>query len=308
VSGSRYRFGLRLLAMPYVVGVSALVIVPALVTVAFAFMEFDGLSPAGFAGLETFRSVLAEPELHRAVGATLRFLLLAIPFRITGGLLLALLANGPGRLAATTRLAVYTPAVIPDPAVAVIWLWIVNPFYGPVGALVRAFGGTPGPILLDSGGALLTIAAIAAFAIGEGFLVMLAARREVSETLYDAARLEGATALARFRRITLPFLAPTLALLVARDLLTSMQAVLVPTLLLTRGGPLDATKTLPVLVFERGFVESYPGEGAAIAVLLLLGAVVAVLLVGAVLWLGPRWRRARRRKAFARSPGGPLLR
>jgi multiple sugar transport system permease protein len=78
--------------------------------------------------------------------------------------------------------------------------------------------------------------------------------------------------------VTLPLLAPVLGLLTARDLVVSLQVAMVPTLLLTRGGPLGATKTLPVLAYERAFRELELGDGAAIAVLLLLltGAVVAL--------------------------------
>lgn len=286
--GSRYARGLRALLIPYVAGVIALIVLPALVTVAYAFTDFDGFSPARFAGTETFRRVLADPELHQSLSATGLFLAIAIPLRVGGGLLLALLANGRSRLAGTLRIAVFTPAVVPDPATALVWLWIVNPFYGPVGAVVRALGGSPGPVLLDAWGARATIAAVSAFALGEGFLVTLAARREVSQTLYDAARVEGAGVWAQFRRITLPLLAPTLVLLLARDLLTSMQSALVPTLLLTRGGPLNATKTLPALVYERGFLESQLGEGSAQAVLLFLGG---IMLLAATFLMRRLWRR-----------------
>ncbi len=280
MSGTRYEHGLRLLAAPFVVGVVALVLVPAVVTSVYAFTDYDGFSPARWAGLATIRRVLADPELHTTLRATVAFLALALPLRVAGSLGLALLANGRGRLAGATRLAVYTPAVIPEPATALVWLWIVNPLYGPLGAVVRAFGGTPGPVLLDTWGARLTIVAVSAFALGEGFLVALAARREVSPTLYDAARVEGAGSWAQFRRVTLPLLSPTLSLLLARDLLTSMHAALVPTLLLTRGGPLGATKTLPALVYERGFRESELADGAVLALLLMLAGVT---LLGAAL-------------------------
>lgn len=291
VRRGHYNRGLRLLATPFVIGTVALVIVPAIVTIVFAFTRFDVFTPSGWEGLAQFRRVLADPELHQTLWASAAFLAIALPLRVGGGLLLALLANGRGKLAATTRLAVYTPAVIPEPATALVWLWIVNPFYGPLGAMVRLAGGTPGPVLLDTWGARMTIAAVSAFALGEGFLVSLAARREVSETLYDAARVEGAGPWAQFRRITFPLLAPTLALLLARDLLTSMQAALVPTLLLTRGGPLGATKTLPALVYERGFLETELGEGAALSVLLLLAGLV-LLSVALIVWWWSRRARA----------------
>jgi multiple sugar transport system permease protein len=280
-----YRRGALLLGAPFVVGALVLVVLPAVVSAGYAFTTYDGLSPAQWNGLGTFRDVLADPELHASLRATGWFLLLAVPLRVLGGLLLALLADGHGRLAGATRTAVFSPSVVPDPATALIWLWVVNPLYGPLSLVVDS------PVLIDTWGARLTIVALSVFGLGEGFLVTLAARRELPEELYELARVEGARGLARFRRVTLPLLAPVLLLLAGRDVLVSMTSALVPTLLLTRGGPLDATKTLPLLVYERGFREGDLGEGAALAVLtLVLGLAALALAWGAVRLLSGRGR------------------
>lgn len=283
-----YRTGLLLLLAPFLTGAVVLVLVPALVTSVFAFTRYDGLGPPELVGLDTFRGLLSYGQLRDSLGATALFLLLAVPLRIAGGLALALLMLRRERLAVPGRLASYTPSVLPDAVVALVLLWAVNPVYGPVAAVVRLAGGTPGPVLLDPWGARLVIVTAAVLALGEGFLVTLAARREVPEVLYDVARLEGARGAGLFRRVTLPALAPVLGLLSARDLVVSMQVTLVPVLLLTRGGPLGATTTLPALAYERGFRELEFGDAAAIGVLLLL-ATVAVVAVQAVLLR--RWTR-----------------
>lgn len=275
----RYQRGVLLLGAPFWLGAVLLVLGPAVVTAGYAFTTYDGLSPATFNGLDTFRTVLADPELHNSLRSTAVFLVLAVPLRILGGLLLALLADGRGRFGGATRTAVFAPAVIPDAATALIWLWVVNPLYGPLAAVLGIFGVHPGPLLLDSWNARLVIVALSVFALGEGFLVTLAARRELPQSLYDAAQVEGAHRFTQFRMVTLPMLTPVLLLLAARDVLVSMQNAMVPTLLLTRGGPLDATKTLPLLVYERGFREGDLGEGAALAVLTLLLGVAAFAIV-----------------------------
>ncbi len=275
----RYQRGVLLLGAPFWLGAVLLVLGPAIVTAGYAFTTYDGLSPATFNGLDTFRTVLADPELHNSLRSTAVFLVLAVPLRILGGLLLALLADGRGRFGGATRTAVFAPAVIPDAATALIWLWVVNPLYGPLAAVLGIFGVHPGPLLLDSWNARLVIVALSVFALGEGFLVTLAARRELPQSLYDAAQVEGAHRFTQFRMVTLPMLTPVLLLLAARDVLVSMQNAMVPTLLLTRGGPLDATKTLPLLVYERGFREGDLGEGAALAVLTLLLGVAAFAVV-----------------------------
>ena len=272
-----YRTGLWLLAAPFLVGATALVLVPAVLTAGFAFTSYDGLAPAEFVGLQTVRDLLGYSELQRSLAATAFFVALAVPLRVLGGLGLALLLHRRSRLATPGRIAAYVPSVLPDAATALVFLWLVNPVYGPLA------------VLLDRTGARLTIVAVAVFALGEGFLVTLAARREVPEVLYDVARLEGARGAGLFRRVTLPLLVPVLGLLAARDLVVSMQVTIVPVLLLTRGGPLGATKTLPVLVYERGFRELRFGDAAALALLLFLLTVVVVAVQHRLL---RRWNRA----------------
>ena len=273
-----YRTGLGLLLLPWLVGTVVLVLVPAVVTAGFAFTRYDGLGPPVFTGLQTYRDLLQYSELRAALISTAVLVAIAVPMRIVGGLLLALLLHRREPLVATGRVAAYAPSVVPDVATALVWLWIVNPVFGPLGLVASAVGLEAGPVLLDSTGARLTIVAISVFALGEGFLVLLAARRELPPVLYDVARLEGARGLAVFRRVTLPQLAPVLGLLTARDLVVSLQVVLVPTLLLTGGGPLAATKTLPLLAYERGFRELRFGDGAAIALLLLVLTALVVLV------------------------------
>ena len=283
-----YRTGLRLMLAPFLLGSLLLVVVPAVMTAGFAFTRYDGLAPADFVGWDTYRDLMDYPELRRSLTATAFFVALAVPLRVLGGLGLALLLHRrTARLGATGRVAAYVPTVLPDAATALIWLWVVNPVYGPLAVVLQV--GTGSPLLLDRWGARLTIVALAVFALGEGFLVTLAARREVPEVLYDVGRLEGARGVGLFRRVTLPMLAPVLGLLSARDLVVSMQVTVVPILLLTRGGPLGATKTLPFLVYERGFRELRFGDAAAIALLLF---VLTLLLVAVQYRLLRRWLRA----------------
>ena len=283
-----YSTGLHLLLAPFLAGALVLVLLPTLVTSVFAFTSYDGLSPPRFQGWETYRRLFAYAELQRSLLSTAVFVALAVPLRIAAGLALALLMHRRERLATVGRLASYAPSVLPDAAAALVVLWVINPAYGPVAVLVRLSGGTPGPLLLDPWGARLVIVGLAVVTVGEGFLVTLAARREVPEVLYDVARLEGARGIGLFSRVTLPALAPVLGLLSARDLVLSMQVTLVPVLLLTGGGPLSATTTLPVLAYERGFRELRFGDAAALGLFLLVSTLIVAGLQALLL---RRWTR-----------------
>ncbi|MDQ3932267.1 MAG: sugar ABC transporter permease [Actinomycetota bacterium] len=283
-----YHKGLLLLLAPFVVGSLLLVVLPAVASAWYALTSYDALSAPEFRGLGTLRGLFRSDEFADAVRTTAVMVAVAVPLRIGGALLLALFLNRRERLAAGARTAAFMPVVLPDAATALVWLWVVNPVYGPAGALARGLG-WEGPLLLDPWGARLTLVAVSSLALGEGFLVLLAARRELPDAVYDVARLEGASRGAVFQRVTLPLLAPVLGFLVARDLVMSLQVTLVPTLLLTNGGPLNATRTLPLFVYEQGFFELRLGEAAAAAVI-LFGA--TLVLVAVELLVLRRWLRA----------------
>lgn len=148
---SSYRRGVWALMAPFLIGSLALVLLPAVISAAFAFTRYDGLGAPSFVGLDVFRDLAGDKELRRALATTGIFLVIAVPLRIAGGLALALLLfrSEPGTRAG--RVGAYAPTVIPDAAMALVWLWIVNPFYGPVGVLARA-SGLDIPILLDTWG------------------------------------------------------------------------------------------------------------------------------------------------------------
>ena len=273
-----YRRGLRLLMAPYVLGAVLLVVLPAIASFAFAFTRFDGIGAPRFDGLDVFADLFASSEFHDSLRATAVIAAVAVPLRVVGAIAFAMLLHRSERLASPGRIAAFAPVVVPDAATALVWLWVVNPVYGPLGIAGRAMGFDAGPLLLDPWGARFVFIAVSVLALGEGFLVVLAARRELPGAVYDVARLEGAGAWQTFRRVTLPLLTPVVAFLVVRDTVASVQVPLVPTLVLTEGGPLNATKTLPVLVYEKGFAELRFGDAAAVA-MLMFGLALAVAAV-----------------------------
>lgn len=270
----------RLMLAPYVAGLVLLLALPAAVTFALSLTQYDLFSAPSFHGLENFRDLLHDPAFRAALPATLAFLALAVPLRVGGALALALLLHRRGRGAATGRAAVFLPTVVPDVAIALLWLFLVNPLYGPFAVLLAGVGLPFPDLLTDGSGALLLVVGMSAFAIGEGFVIALAVRRELPEELYELARVEGASAPFTFRRLTLPLMAPTLSLLACRDVALSLQFAFVPALLVTGGGPDRATTFLPLLVYRNAFENGRYGYAAAITVVafVLTLAIVATQL------------------------------
>jgi multiple sugar transport system permease protein len=169
------------------------------------------------------------------------------------------------------------PTIVPDAAYALAWLWILNPVYGPLNLLLGLLGSPQPAWLVDPTATRVGVVLMAAFQIGEGFVVLLAALKGIPGDLYDAAAVDGSTSSQTFRYLTLPLIAPWLVLLTLRDVVLSAQTTFAPAYLVTGGDPYYSTTFLPLLIFQTAFDRGRFGEAAAMTVLLLL--VVGAALV-----------------------------
>jgi multiple sugar transport system permease protein len=292
---------LALMLAPYLFGLVVLIALPALVTFALAFTEYDLLRSPNFVGLENFRD-LADDEVFRiALKNSLVFAAIAVPLRLAGALGLALLLHRRFTGVGTYRSAGVMPTVIPDIAYGLVWLWLFNPLYGPINLLLRwqgdspsttAWGVQPPQWLTHPNDARAAIIIMSLFTIGEGFVILLVTRQGLPTELYDLAALEDATAWGVFRRVTLPLMAPILLLLLARDTIFSLQWTFVPALIVTQGGPPPyATTYVPLFVYRNAFEYLRYGYAAA-------ATLAMFVLTALIVWL--QWRIVRRwRKGFA---------
>ena len=168
--------------------------------------------------------------------------------------------------------------MIPDTAYALVWLFLLNPLYGPINWLLGAVGIGPVSWFSDGDAAFAAIVLMTAFTIGESFIVALAARQELPAELYAVARLEGAGTWYVLRVVTLPLMAPVLLLLATRDVAVSLQATFTSVYLLTDGGPDRATLLLPIYSFDKGFEQFQYGYASAMMLVAFVGCLMLALL------------------------------
>lgn len=265
--------------LPYLLGALVLIVIPAGLTFYIAFHRYNGVSAPVFVGWENFNFLRYEPLFKIALINSLLYISEAVPLRILGALGLALLYSHPRRGVGLYRAAAYLPTAIPDAAYALMWLWVLNPLYGPLNGLLRAVG-LPAPgWLSDSAWALPAIILVSLLQIGEGFVILLVGLRHIPRETYDAAYVDGAGSWKSFWAITLPLLTPWLVLLIVRDVVLTFQNTFTPAYLMTRGGPYYATFFLPLLTYETAFDGLRFGQAAAIMVLIFLYTLLMVLFV-----------------------------
>jgi multiple sugar transport system permease protein len=283
-----YRLQVFLLLLPYLVGLGGLVALPALLSIPFAFTDYDAISPPVWVGLNNFREMFADRLFWNGVAVSLFFIALAVPLRVAGALLLAYLLHRPTIANRIHRVLVYLPTIMPDVAYALLWLYIFNPLYGPINWILPLFGVREEAWLIEPWPARFALVIMLLWPIGEGFILMMASLQDIPHELYECAQVDGAGGWQRFWQITLPLLTPTMLLLLFRDTVLSFQTTFVPTVVTMGGGkPHYATLVLPVYIWQNA--TEYQNYGYAAAMVWFMYAVTVAVIV--LQFLVVRWWR-----------------
>ncbi|HVK19877.1 MAG TPA: sugar ABC transporter permease [Actinokineospora sp.] len=279
---------LALMLAPFLIGLVLLVLGPALVTFALAFADYDLIGAVEWIGLANFVELANSTAFHAALSNSLSFAAIAVPLRLLLAFGLALLLFRRGPAVGTARTAVILPSAVPEVAYGLLWLWLLNPMYGPINQILRTFA-EPDSIpnwLTTPSDARAGIIVMSLFTIGETFIVLLIARRALPSEVYELAAIEGATGWYLLRRVTLPLMAPVLGLLLLRDTILSFQFSFVPALVVTEGGPPPYSTTyVPLFVYRNAFEYLRYGYAAAATLVMLVCTGAAVFL---------QWRLIRR--------------
>jgi sn-glycerol 3-phosphate transport system permease protein len=237
-----------------------------------------GSRPSRFIGLENYRALIDDPVFWQALSNNVWYALGTIPASIALALLMAVWVNErlPGR--GFLRLAYFTPTVLPMIAVANIWLFFYTPGYGLLEQLSGYFGFAGHNWLGSKSTALPALMVVTIWKEAGFFMIFyLAALQSMSPHLAEAAAIEGASRRYFFRRITLPLLMPTTLFVLINAVINAFRLV-DHIVVMTRGGPDNATKLLLYYVFEIGFRYWDSSYAAALTmVLLTLLATVAIL-------------------------------
>lgn len=274
------------LAAPYLAGSALLVLAPLALAVALAFTDYFGFVAPEFTGADNLARVASDRMFWDALGVSAFVAVVVVPLRLLLAVGAALLlARRRGARTAIGRAATYLPSVIPDAAWALLWLWLLNPLYGPLPALLGA-AGVPDPgFLTTPWGARFGLVLVMVFQVGEAFVVAIAARLAIPPHLHEAIETEGGSPWFAMTRVTLPLMAPVVLVLAVRDMVVVVQNAFVPALLVTDGGPANATLTAPLLIYRRAFEYGELGYASTLSVTLLVltGAAAAFPL-----WLAAR--------------------
>jgi multiple sugar transport system permease protein len=234
-----------------------------------------------FVGIGNYRQVLADPLFWKALGNTLEFVLLGGPLSVIVSLAAALLVSSKlARYPALYRSIFFVPVATTLVAVAIVWRYLFHTQYGVLNWALGALGVHPVDWLGDPHWAMLAIVVLAVWKnFGYNMLIFVAGLHAIPDDLYEAAELDGAGWWSRFTHVTMPSLAPTFLFVGLMTMLGNFQLFSEP-YVMTQGGPLKATTTIVMLMYEQGFRWWRMGLAAAIAFILFL-----VMLIGTAVQL-----------------------
>ncbi|HEU5378573.1 MAG TPA: sugar ABC transporter permease [Ktedonobacteraceae bacterium] len=271
---------------PAVIFLGIFLIYPVFTTIVYSFEQVNvgglltGVTP--FVGLQNYQHVLSDPQFQSAILVSLIFTVTCVVFQFTIGFLLALLFKERFPLAGPMRALLLIPWLLPLIVSATIFKWMLQTDNGIINYALLSFHLLSHPITwLDDPKIALVGPIIANIWIGIPFnmSLLMAGLQGIPGSLYEAATVEGARGWQQFRRITWPMMrAQSLAVLVLGTILTINVFDLI--YVMTGGGPVDATTTLPLYAYQNSFVFYQLGNGAAATMLLFL-----FLLVVAVVYL-----------------------
>ena len=248
-----------------------------------SFFSWDLLTPARYVGLANYRSLLRSGELWQTFTTTLSMSSGVVLGSMTAGLGLALLVDRPGRWAAFVRSAVFSAYVVSWVSVGLLFLWLLDADSGILAGVWRFFSGSRGPHWLgDPRLAPWAVAGVSVWKItGYALVLFLSGLQDVPQSILEAAELDGASGLTRFRRVTWPLLRPTTLFVATTSLIASFQLFDVVRVM-TQGGPVRSTTVFVYAIYEQLFLDLRVGRASAEAVVffaVLLGLTAAQFLL-----------------------------
>jgi multiple sugar transport system permease protein len=246
-------------------------LVPVLIVVWVSLHRMDYFEIGSFAGLGQYTELLQDPTFWQQLTITLMYVFGSLAVSVVAGFAIALLLQGTGRFRAFFRAALLLPWALSQATVAIAWVWMLNPAYGPVSFLLQKLG-FPESLLLGSPTLALPllIAVTVWWATPYAMVLFDAALQSLPGELYEAAAVDGARDRDAFFHLTLPLMKPTIAAASSFLAILFFAIVTLP-LVLTGGGPLNKTETLSLNLFTESIIGGQDvGRGAAVAIVILL--------------------------------------
>ena len=245
-------------------------IIPIFMSFYYSTVKWNGLGDPKFIGLENYLYIFTDDVFIKSMFNTVYYSAVTVPILMVLSLLFAVLLNNKIPLRGLIRSSIYAPAVVSTVVVGTVFIWIFQDQLGLINYIITLLGGEGINWQNDTRFAMVMIIVATIWQkTGYNMVIYLAGLQGIPTELMEAATIDGATTWQKFRYVTLPLLKNTHMFVIITSLINSFRSFdLIYTM--TQGGPLNATKTIVMYVYEQAFQKNYYGRAAAAGVVLFV--------------------------------------
>jgi multiple sugar transport system permease protein len=275
----RLRLGL-LFTSPWIVGYCVFYLYPFLASLYYSFTKFTGIGNPVLVGLANYSGLLHDSIFRTAVFNTFYYTIIEVPFSTVAALGLALLLNMKVRGQAFYRTLFYIPSIVPVVASSLIFVWIFQPSFGIVNALLSDIHITGPAWFFSITWSKPTFILLGLWGLGQPMVIYLAALQGVPKEMYEVAALEGAGPWTRLRRITIPMISPVILFNVILSLVLSIQYFTQAQVIESPpGSPGSSTMFYVTYYYQQAFQDLHLGYASAMAFLMFVGVLIITIVL-----------------------------
>ena len=260
--------------LPALLGTLIFIIIPVISSFGLSFCSWDLLNPIDWIGLKNYTDILSNGLFYKILLNTVVFALSTSILGVIIPLILASILNSKIRGSEFFKCAYFLPFITPMVVIGIIWTWIFDPEIGLLNNVLHIHINW----LYDSQFAMAALIIVSVWKlIGYNMIIFLSSMSAISNSMYEAAKIDGANAYQTFMNVTMPLLSPTIFFVIIITAISSFQ-VFDLIYLMTEGGPFDSTNVLVYDIYKNAFEYFNVGKASAIAYILFLIILVLTLV------------------------------
>ncbi|MDR1705176.1 MAG: sugar ABC transporter permease [Clostridiales bacterium] len=265
--------------LPFIIGFLLFMVVPMIMSLYYAFSDFNILSPPVFSGLKNFREMFKDETFWQSLRVTVFYAVVSVPLKLAFALAIAVLLKKTTKASGMYRAMYYLPSIIGGSvAVSILWKRMFA-MDGMINRVLHSIGIENTPAWLgNKNTAIWTLILLTVWQFGSSMLIFLSSLKQIPTSFYEASTVDGAGRARQFFSITLPLLTPTIFFNLVMQMINGLLAF-TQSYIITQGQPLNSTLFYMVYMYQQSFEFYSTGYGAALAwMMLVVVSIVTSLL------------------------------
>lgn len=264
---------------PWILGMIFFMGGPIIFSLILAFCKWDMITPINFVGIDNFIKMFTDMRFLHSMYNTFYYTIFSVPLGIIGSIMVALLMNQKWKSVRLLRTIYYLPSVTAGVASAIIWMWLLNPDFGLINYGLSLLGIKGPQWMADEVWAKPAFIIMSLWGVGGNMIIYLAGLQGIPRQLYEAAEIDGAGMMQKFRYVTMPMLTPVIFFNLIMSIVWSFQ-IFTQVYVMTggQGGPADSTLVMVLYIYQQAFKFHNMGYASAIAWVLFIIILVFTML------------------------------